>query len=141
MRQDAEATITAYYDALRDGESLSSFFAEAPDTVKIGISERLVGYADVADGLSEQTATTDDWTVESHELSVSVGDTHGRFSDQVSLAWTDIQTDTDYRFETRWTGVLRRHDSDAEWQFVSLHVSAPDEALGSPEDDLFSWDD
>ena len=140
MRQDAEATITAYYDALRDGESLSSFFAEAPNIVKIGISERLVGYADVADGLAEQTATTDDWTVESHALSVSVDDTHAWFSDRVSLAWQDMQTDTDYSFETRWTGTLRRHDSDADWQFVSLHVSAPDEALQSAEDDLFSWD-
>lgn len=140
MTQDAEAAITAYYDALRDGESLSSFFAEAPDIVKIGISERLVGYADVADGLSEQTATTDDWTVESTDLSVSVDDTHARFSDRVSLAWRDMQTDTDYSFETRWTGVLERHDSDEPWRFVSLHVSAPDEALGSAEDDLFSWD-
>ena len=140
MTQDADETVTAYYEALRTGESLSSFFVEAPNIVKIGISDRLVGYADVADGLSEQTATTDDWTVESHDLSVSVDDDLAWFSDQVSLSWTDIQTDTDYSFETRWTGTLRRHDSDADWQFVSLHVSAPDEALQSAEDDLFSWD-
>ncbi|MFW5977974.1 MAG: nuclear transport factor 2 family protein [Halohasta sp.] len=140
MTRDAETTITAYYDALRNGESLSSFFAESPDIVKIGISERLVGYADVADGLSEQTATTADWTVESQDLSVSVDEDIAWFSDQVTLAWTDIRTDSDYSFETRWTGTLRRYDSDEPWRFVSLHVSAPDEALGSAEDDLFSWD-
>jgi len=140
MKQDAETTVTAYYSALRDGESLSAFFREAPDTVKVGLSERLVGYADVADGLSEQTATTVEWTVESHDLSVSVEDDIAWFSDRVTMEWTDTQVDTDYSFETRWTGTLRRRESDAPWQFVSLHVSAADEELKTAEDDLFAWD-
>jgi hypothetical protein len=141
MNQDAESTITAYYDALRDGESLSAFFAEAPNTVKIGLSERLVGYADVASGLSEQTATTASWSVDSQALSVTDHADLAWFSDQVSLAWTDTQADTDYAFETRWTGTLERRASDDRWQFVCLHVSAPNQELQSAEDDLFAWDD
>ena len=139
MGRDAAETVAAYYDALEGGETLSSFFAEAPNTVKIGLSERLVGYADVASGLSEQTATTEDWTVESTDLSVTVEDDLAWFDDQVSLAWRDIPTDTDYSFESRWTGTLRRRGDD-EWQFLTLHVSAPNEALRTAEDDLFSWD-
>jgi len=141
MHQDAEATITAYYEALRNGESLSSFFSEAPNTIKIGLNERLVGYADIAAGLSEQTATTDDWTVKSHELSVSVDGTIALFNDQVSMAWTDTQTDTDYEFDTRWTGTLKWSENTEKWQFVCLHVSAPTADLQNPEDELFSWDD
>ncbi len=140
MKQDAEATVTAYYAALRDGESLSAFFREAPDTVKVGLSERLVGYADVAAGLSEQTATTVDWTVNSHDLSVSVDDETAWFSDQVTLEWTDSQLDTDYSFETRWTGTLTRREPEAPWQFVTLHVSAANEELQTAEDDLFAWE-
>ena len=139
MGRDAAETVAAYYDALEGGETLSSFFAEAPNTVKIGLSERLVGYADVASGLSEQTATTEDWRVESNDLSVTVDDGIAWFDDQVSLAWQDIPTDTAYSFESRWTGVLRRRDGD-EWQFVTLHVSAPNEELQTAEDDLFSWE-
>jgi len=139
MRRDADETVTAYYDALRNGETLASFFAEAPDIIKVGLSERLVGYADVADGLSEQTASTDDWSIESHDLSVTVDEDVAWFSDQVSMAWTDIQMDTDYSFETRWTGLLKQR-AEGEWQFVSLHVSAPNEELQQAEDDLFSWD-
>lgn len=141
MNQDAESTITAYYDALRDGESLSAFFAEAPNTVKVGLSERLVGYADVASGLSEQTATTASWTVDSQDLSVSSHEDLAWFSDQVSLAWTDTQANTDYAFETRWTGTLKQRESDDQWRFVCLHVSAPNEELQHTEDDLFAWDD
>lgn len=140
MGRDAAETVTAYYDALRNGETLSSFFSEAPDIIKIGLSERLVGYADVADGLSEQTATTDDWTVESNDLSVTLDDDIAWFSDQVSMEWTDIEIDTDYSFETRWTGLLKRRSEGEEWQFVTLHVSAPNEELQHAEDDLFSWD-
>lgn len=141
MNQDAESTIAAYYDALRGGESLSAFFAEAPNIVKVGLSERLVGYADVASGLSEQTATTESWTVDSQDLSVTAHDELAWFSDQVSMAWTDTQVDTDYSFETRWTGTLERRGSDDEWRFVCLHVSAPNEELQHAEDDLFAWDD
>ena len=140
MKQDAEATVTAYYSALREGESLSAFFREAPDTIKVGLSERFVGYADVAAGLSEQTATTVEWTVESHDLSVSVDDDIAWFSDQVTMEWTNTQLDTDYSFETRWTGTPKRRESDAPWQFVTLHVSAADEELKTAEDDLFAWE-
>ncbi len=140
MKQDAEKTVTAYYSALRAGESLSAFFREAPDTIKVGLSERLVGYADVAAGLSEQTATTVGWTVESHDLSVSVDDDIAWFSDQVTMEWTDSQLDTDYSFETRWTGTLTRRERGEPWQFVTLHVSAADEELQTAEDDLFAWD-
>lgn len=140
MNRDADDTVTAYYDALRNGETLSSFFAEAPDIIKIGLSERLVGYADVADGLSEQTATTDNWSVESNDLSVSVDGNIAWFSDQVSMAWTDTQIDTDYSFETRWTGTLKRRERSEAWQFVMLHVSAPDTELQNAADDLFAWD-
>jgi len=56
------------------------------------------------------------------------------------MEWTDIQMDTDYRFETRWTGLLKRREESEEWQFVSLHVSTPNEELQHAEDDLFSWD-
>ncbi|MFC7136866.1 hypothetical protein ACFQRB_11005 [Halobaculum litoreum] len=65
-----EETVRAYYDALRAGEPLAPFFVESPATVKVGIGERLVGYAGVANGLREQTRTTDDWGVESHDLRV-----------------------------------------------------------------------
>lgn len=140
MNRDAEATVVAYYDALRNGETLSSFFIETPDCIKIGLSERLVGYAEIADGLSEQTATTDDWTVESHDLSVSVDEDIAWFSDQVTMAWTDLQTDSEYSFETRWTGTLKRRENSEAWQFLTLHVSAPDDELQSAADDLFAWD-
>jgi len=140
MKQDVEQTVTAYYSALRDGESLSAFFREAPGTIKVGLSERLVGYADVAAGLSEQTATTVDWTVESHDLSISVDDDTAWFSDQVTLEWTNTQVDTSYDFETRWTGTLTRRERGDPWQFVILHVSAANEELQTAEDDLFAWD-
>ncbi len=140
MNQDAEGTVTAYYAALRDGKSLSAFFREAPDTIKVGLSERFVGYADVAAGLSEQTATTVEWTVESHDLSVSVDRDTAWFSDQVTLEWTNSQLDADYSFETRWTGTLTRRESGDPWQFVTLHVSAANEELQTAEDDLFAWE-
>ena len=58
MEQDAAEMITAYYEALEASEPLSPFFAESLSTVKVGLSEQLVGYPDVADALAEQTATT-----------------------------------------------------------------------------------
>ncbi len=143
MNQNAESMLTAYYDALRDGEPLSPFFLESPETVKVGLSEQLRGYAEIAAGLAEQTATTTAWTVESHDRSVAERDSSGWFSDRVTLAWTDTQTDTNYRFETRWTGTLEQRDGGDEkpWQFASLHVSAPVLELKAAEDDLFTWDD
>jgi len=140
MKEDAEATVTAYYDALRAGDALSPFFMESLATVKVSLSERLVGYPDVADELSEQTATTNDWTVESTDLSVTTRDGYGWFHDEVTLAWTDTQMDEHYEFDTRWTGTLEANETDGTWQFVSLHVSAPTEELQT-EDDLFNWDD
>jgi len=41
---DADATIHAYYDALRNGEELHPYFTADDALVKVGISERLVGY-------------------------------------------------------------------------------------------------
>ncbi len=142
MNQNAESMLTAYYDALRAGEPLSPFFVESPDTVKVGLSEQRRGYAELAAGLAEQTATTTDWTVESHSRSVTERDGYGWFGDTVTLGWTDTQTDTDHQFETRWTGTLEQRSGGDErvWQFASLHVSAPVSDLQAA-DDLFSWDD
>ena len=139
MEQDAEATITAYYDALRDGEALSPFFLESVSIVKVSLSDSFIGYPDVANELSEQTATTDSWAVDSHDLSVTERDSFAWFHDDVTLAWTDMQLDADREFETRWTGTLERSGDDS-WQFVSLHVSTPAEELQS-DDTLFEWDD
>lgn len=138
MTQDAESTITAYYDALEAGEPLSSFFLESVSTIKVSLSETFVSYPDVANELSEQTATTDDWQVDSHELTVEERDEFAWFYDEVTLAWTDIQLDAEYEFETRWTGTLE--PSGESWQFVSLHVSTPTEDLQT-DDALFEWDD
>jgi len=140
MEQDATEMITAYYEALEASEPLSPFFAESLSTVKVGLSEQLVGYPEVADALAEQTATTADWRVENPEPSVTTREEFAWFHDQVTLAWTDTTLDTDYEFDTRWTGTLEANP-DGTWQFVSLHVSAPNEELQNAADDLFSWDD
>lgn len=141
MKQDAEATITAYYDALRAGEPLSPFFLESLATVKVSLSERLTGYPDIADELSEQSAMTESWTVESSDLSVTARDDYAWFHDDVSIAWTNTKIDADYEFETRWTGTLEANGTDETWQFVSLHVSTAAEEVQNAEDELFSWDD
>lgn len=120
---DAEATVEAYYDALRDGEPLAPFFAERESLVKVGVSERLVGYEAVAEGLREQTATTEDWSVESHALRTTERERHAWFSDEVSLAWTDAGSGECREFETRWSGTLEARGG--EWRFVDMHVSAP----------------
>lgn len=131
------ATIERYYDALRAGEPLHPFFADDGPVVKVGIGERLVGAGAVAEGLREQTATTEDWVVESHDLRVGVagpddepmtaGDeaAFAWFGDEVSMAWTDLERDTRFAFETRWTGAMVR--TDGGWRFVEMHVSAPEE--------------
>lgn len=138
MKQDAEATITAYYDALRAGDPLSPFFLESLATVKVSLSERLTGYPDIADELSEQSAMTDAWTVESSDLSVTAREEYAWFHDEVTMAWTNTKRDTDYEFETRWTGALEAN-ADGTWQFVSLHVSTATEEL-QDDDALFDWD-
>lgn len=122
---DAEASIRDYYEALRRGEPLYPYFAEDPDVVKFGIGERLTGYEEIAEGLREQTRTTDAWTVESRRLRVTERDCHAWFSDDVSLAWTDAGREARLEFDTRWSGTLANHDG--EWLFVGMHVSTADE--------------
>jgi hypothetical protein len=121
----ARETVLAYYDALRGGEPLGPFFAEEresdDDSVKFGISERLVGSEGIRAGLREQTATTTGWTVESDALRVSSRERHAWFSDAVFMAWTDTERSIRYEFETRWSGTLERRDDD--WRFVGMHVS------------------
>ncbi|WP_380677567.1 nuclear transport factor 2 family protein [Salinigranum sp. GCM10025319] len=120
-------TVRDYYEALRRGEPLYPYFAERPDVVKVGVFSRLVGGDAVAEGLREQSRTTDDWTVDSRDLRVTERDDHTRFTDVVDLAWVDTADGASYAFETRWSGVLEpRGDGDErEWVFVDMHVSAP----------------
>jgi len=128
----ARSRIEAYYDALRDGDPLYSYFApDADDVVKVGISERLVGYEEIEAGLREQTRTTADWSVESHDLRVRERDRHAWFADRVSMAWTDLDRQVRFEFETRWSGTLERErraageseDDVGDWRFVGMHVS------------------
>ena len=86
-----EETVRAYYDALRAGEVLAPFFVESPATVKVGISERLVGYAEIVNALREQTRTTEDWSVRSHDLQVVERDGGAAVADAVSLSWYDAE--------------------------------------------------
>jgi len=118
---DAETTIRAYYDALRDGKPLAPFFAENDDLVKVGVSERLVGYDAVAAGLREQTRTTEDWTVRSRDLRVAERDRHAWFADDVRMVWTGADG-TRHDFDSRWSGTLEDRDG---WLFAGMHVSAP----------------
>ncbi|MFC6975495.1 nuclear transport factor 2 family protein [Halomicroarcula sp. GCM10025709] len=125
---DATARLEAYYDALRAGEPLAPFFAADESVVKFGVSERLVGGSEVAAGLRDQTASTTDWTVESHALRVTDRDGYAWFSDAVDLAWTDTERGVGHDFETRWSGTLERRtdgdpDPDGTWLFVGMHVS------------------
>mgnify|MGYP002760992433 CR=1 FL=1 len=124
---DARATVHDYYDSLRNGAPLDTFFADgrpADDPiVKFGISERLVGADTVKQGLRDQTASTSDWTVDSRALRVTQRDDVAWFSDDVALAWD--QSGGRHEFDTRWSGTLERHDGD--WSFVGMHVSAPRE--------------
>ena len=127
---NAADTIREYYEALRRGEPLYPYFAERPDVVKFGVGERLVGYDAVAEGLREQSRTTDDWTVESQDLRVTERDGYAYFSDTVFLSWTDREADHEYGLSTRWSGTLERRsvedeDDEAEWLFVGMHVSTP----------------
>lgn len=129
---DAESTIRAYYEALRIGESLPSFFAPDDSTVKFGIGERLTGYDEVRAGLSKQTETTTDWEVKSRRLLVTQRTDHAWFSDDVFMAWTDLEREVRYEFDSRWSGTLERRSEDTDrtaietpWQFVGMHVSTP----------------
>jgi hypothetical protein len=124
---NATATIREYYEALRRGEPLYPYFAERPDVVKFGVGERLVGYDAVAEGLREQTRTTEDWSVESQDLRVTERDGYAYFADSVFMSWTDREADHEYALSTRWSGTMERRGDgdDAEWLFVGMHVSTP----------------
>ncbi|SEO68233.1 SnoaL-like domain-containing protein [Halogranum amylolyticum] len=130
----AEETVLDYYEALRRGEPLYPYFTEGEDVVKFGIGERLTGYDAVAEGLREQTRTTDDWHVESRNLRVVERDGHAAFSDDVRMEWRDTEKGVDRAFDTRWSGTLAvrstgvdgddaANDADDEWLFVGMHVS------------------
>ncbi|WP_336363969.1 nuclear transport factor 2 family protein [Halalkalicoccus salilacus] len=131
---NAERTVLEYYDALRAGESLHPYFAEEDGAVKFGISERLDGYEEIENGLREQTETTTDWTVESHDLVVTERERTAWFGDDVRMAWTALEDEDEgvrHEFTTRWSGCLERHehgsrapsDGTGDWRFVSMHVS------------------
>ena len=126
---DSRATITEYYDALREGRPLGVFFADeqpGDDSVlKYGISERLVGSGEIRAGLRNQTETTTDWAVTSHDLRVSQRECHAWFSDSVRMAWTDTETAGEHVFDTRWSGTLEQTDDG--WRFVGMHVSTADQ--------------
>ncbi|MFB6084327.1 MAG: nuclear transport factor 2 family protein [Halorientalis sp.] len=134
---DAADTIRSYYDALRAGEPLGRFFAEAragdDAVVKFGISERLVGTDAVREGLRDQTATTVDWAVDSRALRVTERERHAWFSDAVGMGWTDTERGIRYEFDTRWSGTLERRAgdgglaADGDWKFVGMHVSTAGE--------------
>ncbi len=120
----AEETIRNYYDALRTGSPLAPYFADDGVVVKVGISEYVTGPDAVATALREQTQRTTDWTVESRALEVAERKDHAWFGDRVRLAWRDTIVGRDRTFDTRWTGTL---ESETEWAFVSMHVSASHE--------------
>lgn len=124
---DARATITDYYDSLRHGAPLDTFFGDEQDEddpiVKFGISESLVGSKNIKSGLREQTAATTDWTVDSQSLRVTQCKQIAWFSDSVELAWDE--NGTRHEFDTRWSGTLERRSGD--WRFVGMHVSVATE--------------
>ena len=122
---DARSRIEAYYDALRDGDSLTPFFAHDDSLVKFGISETLVGSTAVREGLTEQTRSTTDWSVESESLRVTERADVAWFTDSVRMAWTDRSDGTRHEFDTRWSGTLERRGEPPIWRFVGMHVSAP----------------
>lgn len=138
---DPTETVEDYYEALRRGEPLYPYFAEREDAVKFGVGERLSGYDAIAEGLREQSRTTEEWRVESRQLRVIARESVARFTDDVTLSWTDDEG-TRRSFDTRWSGVLERvgeedekgegeaaesvgDEDEPEWRFVQMHVSAP----------------
>lgn len=136
---NAEATVRAYYDALRAGDPLYPFFAREKSTVKFGIGEQLRGFREIREGLRTQTATTDGWEVDSSQLVVTQDDDHAWFSDEVFMAWNSLERGIRYEFETRWSGTLQRREDDAdldtEWRFVGMHVSTPSRSTGTSADE------
>jgi hypothetical protein len=130
---DAESTVLAYYEALRNGDPLPPFFSRTETTVKFGIGERLTGYEEIRAGLSAQTEATTAWQIDSDRLVVVEESDHAWFSDDVFMAWTDEEADIRYEFETRWSGTLQRQPNEpwdgigtaTPWRFVGMHVSTP----------------
>lgn len=140
----AAGFVRTYYDALRRGDPLSSYFLESDSTVKFGVGESLFGYDDVSTALREQTRTTDEWVVESDHLVVDerANGAVATFADEVRLEWTDGERDEHRAFDTRWSGTAVRREAggvdpdssaagaDAEthatppWAFATMHVSA-----------------
>lgn len=137
MSDTAEAVVREYYEALRRGESLPPYFLESESTAKFGISEGTFGYEAVAEALEAQTESTTDWSVESHRLAVTEHGEYATLADEVTMAWTDVEAETDRRFETRWSGTLVRRDAldrgssaaaeGPTWLFRTMHVSTADE--------------
>ncbi|ELY67611.1 nuclear transport factor 2 family protein [Natrinema versiforme] len=128
MSDHAETVVRNYYDALRSDDPLAPYFLAAESTVKFGISESLFGGREVATALKEQTATTDDWTIESRNLVVEERDGFATVADEVAMAWTDTESGERYRFDSRWSATLVEHLDDASnWRFATMHVSAPHE--------------
>ncbi|WP_435175217.1 nuclear transport factor 2 family protein [Halorussus sp. AFM4] len=125
---DPTETVEEYYGALRRGDPLAPYFAGREDVVKFGVRERLAGGEAVAEGLREQTRTTDDWRVESRDLRVTARDSVAWFTDDVGLAWTDAGGDR-RSFDTRWSGVLERPDGEVADRPES-------EVAEHPEDDV-----
>lgn len=120
---NAEATVRAYYDALRAGDPLHPFFADGEDTVKVGIGNRALGHEAVEALLTEQTETTEAWEIDSKELRVAERDDFAHFFDEVYMGWASLSKNIRYGFETRWTGTLV--PANGEWEVVSMHVSTP----------------
>ena len=147
MSATPETVVRDYYRALREGDALAPYFFDDASTVKFGISEALYGFEDVATAIAEQTDTTDDWTVESKTLRVENCGEYATMADEVTMAWTPIDTGERRRFETRWSGTLVDRSSatgtdgdegsiaetDAvaadrpPWQFRTMHVSVAHE--------------
>jgi ketosteroid isomerase-like protein len=134
-------TVEEYYKALRRGEPLSPYFVEREDVVKFGVSERLEGYEEVAEGLREQTRTTEDWQVESQQLQVLTRESVAWFTDDVALAWTDREG-TRQSFDTRWSGVLERDagGTDGEAGGIDGDAGGIDGDAGGTDEDAGGTD-
>lgn len=134
METDTESFVRDYYEALRRGEPIDAYFHERPDVVKVGVFSQLVGGERVAEALRDQTARTEDWTVESADLRTFDRGSHAHFTDAVGLAWTVARTGQRHEFDTRWTGLIESRGGEP--LFVAMHVSAaraPDaEATSGP---------
>ena len=133
MSEGPESVVRDYYDALRNGDPLEPYFLADESTVKFGLSEALFGESEVSDALQEQTETTTEWAVESRSLTVTDRDGAATFADEVTMAWTDIESGERRRFETRWSGTLVRLEEEPtragehEWQFATMHVSTAED--------------